>query len=295
MGFGPWGFKSLRPHFQESIRPWRKKASDGAVKFRRAMPVSAVRLVLGITAVLVTASPAAALASSPATVRPSSRVISAKVTGDTVHFVVEVSFATPGDSPAAKACKGKVEISKAAKGHRKSPHWTGPLTPNGDICRAKVSGKLPAELFDRKVPFTVAFDGNGVVAPFSKPAGLKLSPPGGSGKVKGPPAPSPPAPLPPGDVAPIPAYTAADGHWEGQSTGGGVFISFTVEGGVIRTHFSSTGNMTLKCDTEDGSAKESLLLVGVDFRDEIGLDAGGELFRPLRPRVRKRIPRNHPP
>ena len=33
--------------------------------------------------------------------------------------------------------------------------------------------------------------------------------------------------------------------------------------------------MTLKCDTEDGSAKESLLLVGVDFREEIGLDPGG--------------------
>ena len=33
--------------------------------------------------------------------------------------------------------------------------------------------------------------------------------------------------------------------------------------------------MTLKCDTEDGSAKESLLLVGVDFRKEIGLDPSG--------------------
>ena len=73
---------------------------------------------------------AAALGSSPATVRPSSRVISAKVTGDTVHFVVEVTFRPPAHTPVASACKGKVEVSKAAKGHHKAPHWTGVLAPH---------------------------------------------------------------------------------------------------------------------------------------------------------------------
>ena len=201
---------------------------------------------------------------------------SAKVRGNSVHFVVEVTFAPPAHAPTASACKGKIEISKAVKGHQKAPHWTGPLSAHGALCRAIVHGQLPAGLFNSKVPFTITFDGNGAVAPFSKAANLKLSPPGGSGKVAGPPAPAPPpGPAPGTGPTGASSYTAADGHWEGQSTGGGVFINFTVEGGAIRTHFSSTGNMTLKCDTEDGSAKESLLLVGVDFRDQIALDPSG--------------------
>ena len=137
---------------------------------------------------LVMAWPAAAHAGSPPSVHPTSTVTSAKVKGNTVHFVVAVTFALPAHTPAASACKGKVEVSKAVKGHQKAPHWTGPLSPHGALCRAIVHGQLPAGLFNRKVPFTISFDGNGAVAPFSKAASLKLSPPGGSGKVAGPPA-----------------------------------------------------------------------------------------------------------
>ena len=222
---------------------------------------------------LVVAWPAAAIAGSPATVRPSSRVTSAKVKGDTVHFVVEVTFAPPAHTPAASACKGKVEVSKAVKGHQKAPHWTGVLAPHGALCRAKVQGQLPAGLFNSKVPFTISFDGNGAVAPFSKGASLKLSPPGGSGKVKGPPAPTPlPAPAPGTAPTGASAYTAADGSWH--AAVGGLFTDFLVQGGNIG-HFSSNAQMALKCTTYDGAPKENLWVTGFDYRQDIGLDPSG--------------------
>ena len=214
--------------------------------------------------------------SGPASVHPSAHLTSTKVTGKTLHFVVDVSFKPPAHSSPSSACKGRVEVAEEVKGDQKPPHWAGRLSVLKGLCDAKVRGTLPAALLNHKLAFDIDFDGNGGVAPFSKTTRLKLSPQtggaGGGGGTTMKPGPAPaPAPEGPKSVT----YTAADGHWKGQSTGGGVFINFAVEGGAIRTHFSSTGNMTLKCDTEDGSAKESLLLVGVDFREEIGLDPGG--------------------
>src|SRR4051794_28593431 len=115
-------------------------------------------LVGWITAVMVVAWAAAASASSPTTVRPSASVTSAMLTGSSVHFVVEVTFAPPAHSPAASACRGRVELSKAANPHHKAPHWTGALALHGDVCRARISAKLPAALVDRSVRFTIAFD-----------------------------------------------------------------------------------------------------------------------------------------
>ncbi len=226
---------------------------------------------------VVVAWAAAAFASSPATVRPSAKVTSAKVTGSTVHFVVEVTFAPPADSAAAKACKGKVEVSKAAKAASEGAALDrGAGTPRRKSAGPRVSGQLPADLFNDKVPFTISFDGNGAVAPFSKGASLKLSPPGGSGQVKGPPTPpSPPAPAGSGTGGPngAVAYTAADGGWH--AVAAGISTDFIVEGGVIKQHFSSTGNMMLKCDTYDGSAKENFLFEGFDYRQDLAIDPSG--------------------
>ena len=126
------------------------------------------------------------------------------------------------------------------------------------------------------MPFSISFDGNVTVAPFSKAANLKLSPPGGSGQAKGPPTPAPaPAPGSAGTSGPTgaAAYTAADGAWH--AVAAGIFTDFAVEGGIIKQHFSSTGNMMLKCDTEDGAPKENFLLTGFDYRQDIGLDPSG--------------------
>ena len=239
--------------------------------FRHAIAIAAASVVAlgGILA-------GAEAKSEPAIVHPSTHLTSTKVTGKTLHFVVDVSFKPPAHSSPSSACNGKVEVAEEVKGDQKAPHWAGRLSVLKGLCDAKVKGTLPAALLNHKLAFDIDFDGNSVAAPFSKTSHLKLTSPPPSGAPGGncctaiPPAPNS-APSGPSSVT----YTAADGHWKGQSTGGGVFINFTVEGGAIRTHFSSTGNMTLKCDTEDGSAKESLLLVGVDFRDEIGLDPSG--------------------
>ena len=125
--------------------------------------------------------------SAPATVHPSAHLTSTRVTGKTLHFVVDVSFKPPADSSPSSACNGKVEVAEEVKGDRKAPHWAGRLSALKGLCDAKVKGTLPAALLNHKLAFDIDFDGNGAVAPFSKAARLKLSPRGGPAGGGGPP------------------------------------------------------------------------------------------------------------
>ncbi len=238
-------------------------------------------LAAAFAAAVALAFAAAPAAAKPAPVHPSAVVSSAVVSGKSLHFVVSVSFKPPAKA-GSSACKGRVDLAEVAPGSGKAPHWSAPLASHDGLCLAKVKGTLPGDSFGDKVSFTVGFVGNDEVAPFSRTVKLKLSPP--------PPGPHPPGAGPPSPTAaPTPApgpapfmpplavvYTLADGHWISQSTGGGLFMNFTVTGGAIQKHFSSTGSMLLICDMEDGSEKTPFAyLFGLVYDQALGLDPGG--------------------
>ena len=133
------------------------------------------------------------------------------MTGKTLHFVVDVSFKPPAHSSPSSACKGKVEVAEEVKGDQKAPHWAGRLSVLKGLCDAKVKGTLPAALLNHKLPFDIDFDGNGVVAPFSKAGEPETQPAGRLRQGQGPSGTGAPALPGPGDgptsVRPTPRPT----------------------------------------------------------------------------------------
>jgi hypothetical protein len=211
----------------------------------RLVPVSialAVTLAVTATAAIGTSGEA------PAKVHPKAFLVSAKSSGKSVRFVVEVTFPVLAGIDATSACKGQVKLTEKARPHHKAPHWSAGLAPHGELCEARIKGKLPAGLFNKRVAFKISFPGNGTVGPFSAPKKLKLSPskgpqagPGGNVEPESPGTEPNPVLLEP--------YTAANGHWSGATEGGN--ISFEVKEAVIKKYFSTAATPLLTCEKKD--------------------------------------------
>lgn len=124
----------------------------GAKRVWAVVPAAALGAALGI------------VVGAPAATHPSAKVVSAKVSGSSVVFTVDVTLSS-------KACRGTAKLSAAGR------HWKGAAKRGGGACHARIHGKLPKSDYGRTLTFHIAFAGK------SRAAKLKLVPPtpGGSG------------------------------------------------------------------------------------------------------------------